>query len=89
MERSLEVVVELRRAENLPAECDEPSFADEDGEVCSSFRGIDKGYKFFKDGHVQNIEYNDLQGNPECCYVRRKVLPSMKKSQPYVARICL
>ena len=89
VERYLEVVVGLRQAQKLPAECDEPSSADEDGEMFSSFRGIDKGYKFFKHGHVQNIEYNDLQGNPECCYVRCKVLPSMKKSQPYIARICL
>ena len=89
MERSLEVVVGLRRAQNLPAECDEPSSADDNGEVFSSFRGNDKGHKFFKDGHVQNIEYNDIQGNPKCCCVRCKVLPSMNKCQPYVACICV
>ena len=35
----------------------------------ASFRGIDKGYRFFKDGHVQSIELNDLQGHPNFCYV--------------------
>ena len=43
----------------------------------------------FKDGHVQAIEFHDLDGNPERCYVRSKVLPSMRKTEPYRARICL
>ena len=32
------------------------SDASSDTELFSSFRGIDKGYNFFRSGHVQQIE---------------------------------
>ena len=53
------------------------------------FVELKRAIVFYKDGHVQSIEYNDLQSNSERCYVRCKVLPSMKKTQPYHARVCL
>ena len=87
MERSLKVVVGLAAARQHVSRS--ASGEESDVEVYSSFRGIDKGYKFFKDGHVQAIEFHDLDGNPERCYVRSKVLPSMRKTEPYRARICL
>ena len=87
MERSLKVVVGLAAARQHGSRS--ASGEESDVEVYSSFRGIDKGYKFFKDGHVQAIEFHDLDGNPERCYVRSKVLPSMRKTEPYRARICL
>ena len=42
-----------------------------------SFRGLGKGYRFFKDGHVQAIEYHALPQTPGLCLVQAKVLPSM------------
>ena len=59
------------------------------GECTPSFRGIAKGYRFFKSGHVQNIEFHNLPDVSEFCYVRAKVLPSMVKNKMYSVTLCL
>lgn len=58
-------------------------------DCAASFRGLSKGFRFFKDGHVQSIEYHSLPGSPGLSYVRAQVLPSMKKGKKYLVRICL
>ena len=55
----------------------------------TSFRGVEKGYRFFKSGHVQRIEFHRLPASSEFCYVRAKVLPSMVKNKVYCVHICL
>ena len=57
-----------------------------DTEIFSSFKGIDKGYKFFKSGHVQQIE---MVRKDAFYFGRCNVLPSMKKCAPYKTKICL
>ena len=47
------------------------SDASSDTELFSSFRGIDKGYYFFRSGHVQQIE---MVGGEEFSFVRCNVL---------------
>ena len=42
-----------------------------------------KAYKFFKDGHVQDIELALLNDRSSYCFVRAKVLPSMKTDRVY------
>ena len=59
MERSLEVVFGLRAARQRVSSADGDGHSSEnetDSELFSSFRGIEKGYRFFKDGHVKSIE---------------------------------
>ena len=56
-----------------------------------SFRGLDKGYRFFRDGHVQKIRLNldvPSDGNTSLCYVDCLVLPSMRKDRIYRVRLC-
>ena len=48
MERSLKAVIGLQRDHASASGSDEES----DSEVFSSFKSIDNGYKFFKDGHI-------------------------------------
>ena len=60
-----------------------------DGETLSSFRGQSKGYRFFKDGHVQVLEMHPLPHHPQFVYVRASVLPPMVKTRLYSVRICL
>ena len=57
-----------------------------DSDVFSSFKGIDKGYNFFRSGHVQKLELAEGEG---CAFVRCNVLPSMKKCDPYRTKVCL
>ena len=47
------------------------SDASSDTELFSSFRGIDKGYQFFRSGHVQQIE---MVRGEEFSFVRCNVL---------------
>lgn len=61
----------------------------EPGDSTSSFRGLAKGFRFFKDGHVQSLEMHHLPNNVNFCYVRAKVLPSMVKTRQYQVRVCL
>ena len=42
-----------------------------------------KAYKFFKDGHVQDIELAFINDRSSYCFVRAKVLPSMKTDRVY------
>ena len=58
-------------------------------EYIPSFRGLGKGYRFFKDGHVQCIEFHPLPARTDLCFVRAKILPSMVKNKKYAVRVCL
>lgn len=53
-----------------------------------SFRGIDKGYRFFKSGHVQKIQYNSVAALPKFCFIRCVVMPSFRKDRKYSVRLC-
>ena len=57
-----------------------------DSEIFDSAKGIDKGFRFFKDGHVQKIEASFSKNRT---YVCCNVLPSMKKDTVYKYRICV
>ena len=60
----------------------EESAADGCGDEClPSFHGLGKGYRFFKDGHVQSIQHHSLPNSPGLCYVRAQVLLSMVKTK--------
>ena len=55
----------------------------------TSFRGVEKEYRFFRSVHVQRVEFHPLPASSEFCYVRAKVLPLMAKNKVYCVRICL
>lgn len=50
----------------------ESSAAESQEESMLSFRGLGKGYRFFNDLHVQDIEYHALPQTPSLCLVRPK-----------------
>ena len=81
MEKSLVVAARMSLA-SVHDDGDESS----DTEIFSSFKGIDKGYNFFRSGHVQQIEM--VEGET-FSFVRCNVLPSMKKCTPYKTKVCL
>ena len=73
----------------------------EDSDVCvgqqppprkfRSFRGLDKGYRFFRDGHVQKIRLSPMlrsENDGDHVYVTCTVLPSMRKDRLYDVRVC-
>lgn len=61
---------------------------EEAGQKFRAFRGLDKGYRFFRDGHVQGIEFHPLPDDRNVCYVRATVLPSMMKDRKYTTIVC-
>ena len=54
----------------------------------ASFRGLAKGYRFFKSGHIQDIEYHELPDFAGNCHIRCTALPSMRKDRKYKVRLC-
>ena len=71
----------------------------EDSDVCvgqqppprkfRSFRGLDKGYRFLRDGHVQKIRLSPVlrsENDGDHVYVTCTVLPSMRKDRLYDVR---
>ena len=42
-----------------------------------------KAFKFFADGHVQNINISVISDTSDYCFVKAKVLPSMRKDRVY------
>ena len=59
-----------------------------DGDAMTNDRGVVKGYKMFAGGHVQKLEFNGSSETPGQCFVRCKVVASMKKKM-YTVRLCL
>ena len=89
--KSLNETARCSLSSNLSALLSLASVGDEndaasDTEIFSSFKGIDKGYNFFKSGHVQQIE---MVHKDASYFVRSNVLSSMKKCAPYKTKICL
>ena len=75
---------------------DDDSGGDDDSDVQAAVnqkfrahRGLDKGYRFFKSGHVhvQKLQFHDLPSNPGFCYILATVLPSMRKDRQYKVRL--
>ena len=52
-------------------------------------RTFSKAYRFFKDGHVQDIRYHPMPHHQNYIGVRSNVLPSMKKDRVYNTAIIL
>ena len=48
-----------------------------------------KAYRFFRDGHVQDIELAFINDRSNYCFVRAKVLPSMKTDRVYKTWIAM
>ena len=42
-----------------------------------------KAFKFFKDGHVQDIKFCDICAASNYCFVKAKILPSMRTDRIY------
>ena len=52
-------------------------------------RTLNKAYRFFQDGHVQNIRYHPMPSQQDYVCIGASVLPSMKKDKMYSVRIVL
>lgn len=50
-------------------------------------RTLNKGYRFFLDGHVQDIKYHPMDHKPDYVCILSRVLPSMRKDRVYVVNI--
>ena len=50
-------------------------------------RTLDKAYRFFKDGHVQNIKYHPWTTQPDVICVKATVLLSMRKDRIYYVKL--
>ena len=72
MEKSLVVATRLSLAS-----IDDDGDASTDMEIFSSFKGIDKGYNFFRSGHVHQIK---MVEEDTFAFVRCNVLPTMKNA---------
>ena len=46
-------------------------------------RTLDKAYRFYKDGHVQNIKYHPMSSVSDYVCIKATVLPSMRKDRLY------
>ena len=72
-----------RRAE-LSGKSDSDSAAKGDENVPIGYaRTLDKAYRFFKDGHVQEIKYHPIPRLYDYVSISSKVLPSMRKDRIY------
>ena len=74
-----------KRAEALQqcAGIEEVLEASGDGVPVEYTRTLDKAYRFFQDGHVQNIKYHPLPTVPNHVCVTTVVLRSMRKDRVY------
>ena len=52
-------------------------------------RTLDKAYRFFQDGHVQNVRFHSMPAQPNYVCIGANVLPSMKKGKLYSVWIVL
>lgn len=52
-------------------------------------RTLDKAYRFFQDGHVQNVRFHSMPTQPNYVCIGANVLPSMKKGKLYSVWIVL
>ena len=52
-------------------------------------RTLDKAYRFFQDGHVQNIKYHPMPEIPDHVCVTANALPSMRKDRIYSVTILI
>ena len=58
------------------------------GDAMTNDPGVVKGYKMLARGHVLKLEFNGSSETPGQCFVRCKVVASMKKKM-YTVRLCL
>lgn len=64
-------------------ESSKPLHDDSDYVPIEYTRTLNKAYRFFQDGHVQNIRYHPMPQVPNCVCIAAVVLPSMRKDRLY------
>ena len=76
----IEIIVDDQEDNLLSKEssCDESWY-----EAIEYTRALDKAYRFFKDGHIQDIKYHPWISQTDFICISTKVLPSMRKDQIY------
>lgn len=74
---------------NVNSDSDIQGDANLDSESVCYTRTLDKAYRFFQDGHVQNIRYHPMPSLPDYVCIGASVLPSMKKGKMYSVRVVL
>ena len=78
--RDIEIIVDDQEDNLLSKE----SSSDESWyESVEYTRALDKAYRFFKDGHVQDIKYHPWISQTDFICISTKVLPSMRKDRIY------
>lgn len=85
----------VRHIENAVDNREENGLSGEDAsdqswyESAEYTRTLDKAYRFFKDGHVQNLKYHPWTNQTDVICVTATVLPSMRKDRVYFATIIM
>jgi len=94
--------VPLKKVSYLESVADENAVASEDSDASKDVkkpnendsyeaieytRTFNKGYRFFRDGHVQEIKYHPMPRKVNYACVRSSVLPSMRKDRIYATKI--
>ena len=74
---------------NVNSDSDIQGDANLDSDSVCYTRTLDKAYRFFQDGHVQNIRYHPMPSLPDYVCIGASVLPSMKKGKMYSVRVVL
>ena len=84
--RDVEIIVDDQDVDLLN---DEGSSDESWYESVEYTRALNKAYRFFKDGHVQNIKYHPWNNQPDYICISSIVLPSMRKDRTYNVTIII
>ena len=52
-------------------------------------RTLDKAYRFFQDGHIQDVKFHPMKNMEDFVCIAAKVLPSMRKDRVYIVTIVI
>ena len=85
----LEGILEKRDSSVLCENSNNKNNDNDEYEPISYTRTLDKAYRFFQDGHVQNIRYHPMADQPGYICITATVLPSMRKDRYYNVFIIL
>lgn len=61
----------------------------DDLEPATNICSLDKAYRYFQNGHVQNVRFHPMTSQPNYICIGANVLPSMKKGKMYRVWIVL
>ena len=86
----LESIADIRAEKSMQNDMEDSGVLEENSGIMTEYtRTLEKAYRFFQDGHIQDVKFHPMTNLEDFICITAKVLPSMRKDRVYAVTIVM